>query len=233
MAGNHLVVLQPCRDQVRIAAHTSCVGALMRAERFWTETFGPKKFGLLSMGGVQAAEARTELWKKSVEIDADWILWIDDDVEPPLSTLEDLYKATPMGDIVTGFYWRKMAPYLSVVGRFNVDSSVTWLDPDDMALPYEEVHAIGFGCVLMRRKVIDHVALECNSLPFLTKPGQTEDVYFGNAARRMGYKIIAVRDLHCRHVGDYSFSYADRKAWLAANPAKKTPAEEKIEGNVG
>lgn len=158
------------------------------------------------------------LWKKTQEIGADWILWIDDDMYPPANLLENLWAATPMGDIVTGFYWRKGNKFESTVGRFPVTGGVNWIDPWDMKLPYEEVHAIGFGCVLMRRRVIDHIAMENNDLPFLTKPGQTEDVYFCHAARRLGYKVIAARDVHCGHVGDYVYTIEDRKAWLAANP---------------
>lgn len=221
MADPYLIVAVPCRDAIRGTAYAGLIGAVMRAQQFWKETVGSSRFGYFVMSGVQAAEARTELWKKAYEVGADWIWWIDDDVFPPLDAFEQMYRATPMGDIVSGFYWRKAPPFKSVIGRFPIGGGVEWIDPSDMTMPYEEVHAIGFGCCLMKRKVIDHVALECNDQPFLTKPGQTEDVYFGNAARRHGYKIIAVRDLHCKHVGDYQFSYDDRKAWLAANHAEQ------------
>ena len=221
------MVMMPCRDQFRTPAFIPIVAALMRAEHYWRNIVGSNKFGFMAWPGCQAAEARTMMWEQAMARNADWLLWFDDDICPPVDILQKLYEASPMGDIISGFYWRKAPPFLSTIRRYNKDGSDHWLDPWEMALPYEEIDGIGFGCVLMKRKVIDHIALETNGQPFLTKPGQTEDIYFCHAAKlRHTYKIIAVRDAVCGHAGDYVFSHEDRKRWLADEAAKKPPAAQ-------
>ena len=217
MSEAKLVVLVPCRDSVRSTAYVAQTGAIIMAEKFWKEQTGSSQFGVRSIPGVQAAEARTTLWKYAEGAGADWTLWLDDDIVPPFDLLAKLWPATCMGDIVTGFYWRKGAPYDSVVARFDTNGRTEWIDPWQMKTPYEEVHGCGFGAVLVRSKVLKHVCLEHNDLPFLTKPGQTEDIYFCNAARRLGYKVIAVRDAICSHIGDYAYGEADRRRWLKDN----------------
>lgn len=225
MSNPKLLVLIPCRDSIRSNAFPNLSGAVIQAERFWRDHVGSSDFGIRTLPGVQAAEARTVLWKYAQASNAEWTLWFDDDTCPPFDVLEKLWGGTPLGDIVTGFYWRKGPPYESVVARFSADRGITWIDPSDMSLPYEEIEGCGFGCVLVRRKVLDHVGLEYNDLPFLTKPGQTEDIYFCNAARRLGYRVIAARDVQCGHVGDYTYSYADRQRWLRENPQAKAKLE--------
>lgn len=233
MPNPKLMVLIPCRDSIRAYTFPSLVGATIMAQKFWKEKVGSDEFGIRTLPGVQAAEARTTLWKYAQASDADWLLWFDDDVAPPFDVMERLWAGTPMGDIVTGFYWRKGTPYESIVARYSNDGQVSWIDPHQMQMPYEEVHGCGFGCVLVKRKVLDHVSLEFNELPFLTKPGCTEDIYFCNAARRLGYKVIAARDVHCQHVGDYSFSYADRLRWIEDTKPKIAEAPAKVVDNKG
>ena len=223
-----LAVLIPMRDRIPSKAFTPLVSAIMNAEKFWQRTHGDGQgFNLFTKPDAQAAEARHDLWRHSEAAGADWLLWFDDDTAPPPDALERLWPGTAMAPIVTGFYWRKGPPFISTVGRqvkgatVGAENGIQWIDPDDMVMPYEYVDFMGAGCLLMQKKVVDHVALAFGNNPFFTRPGLTEDVYFTNSAASLGYKMVAARDCQCLHVGDYAFGYEDRKRAVAANPELK------------
>jgi len=141
--------------------------------------------------------------------DFDALLMLDMDMDYPADILERLREHDK--DIVCGHYYRRqLNPMMSLV---ELSPDGTWpyvpiLDPPKEGL--HEIACAGFGCVLIKREVIEAVA---KTLPPLSHPfdnGPLEwltgsgislgpDKRFFAMARKLGYKMYLDATVRCKH----------------------------------
>jgi hypothetical protein len=143
-------------------------------------------------------------------VDADYLFWLDSDIEfPPYG----LYRLISRDlDIVGGVYYRKEATARPLVMRLQEDNMFTTiLDfPTDRVF---ECDGIGTGFLLIKRKVFEAFtpeAIKELGPPFGIGYGPTgmeegEDLSFCRRAQKLGFKIWADPTVPLKHVGRFGY----------------------------
>lgn len=149
--------------------------------------------------------SRNELAKAAIKMGADYVMWFDSDMVFDGDTLRRLADDLDKGDIVTGLYFRRVAPYSPVLfSKLEISGDrCTWEELKE--LPKEdifEVEGCGFGCVLMPTKILMDVSINYFDM-FSPINGMGEDLSFCWRARQLGYKIICDQTIKLGHVGHY------------------------------
>ena len=144
------------------------------------------------------ASARNEL---AARMEGDWLFMLDTDQTFAPSVLQRLLRPFQEHDldIITGLYYQKGPPYLPVLfrwllpqpltpspaGRGGRDGGAQFISGfnDDTLL---KVDAAGAGCLLVRRRVFDRIALELGEEPFTPFDGYSEDLSFFKRCQRLG-----------------------------------------------
>ena len=157
--------------------------------------------------GLAARKALCSEFLRREEFDA--LLMLDLDMDFPVDTLGKLREHDL--DMVTGHYYRRqMDPMMSII-ETSPDGS--WPFSPVVDVPHSGLHEVavaGFGCVLIKRYVIEAVAetLPPLSHPFDNGPLQWltgsalvlgPDKRFFPLARRLGYKLMLDADVRCNH----------------------------------
>jgi len=174
-------------------------------------------------------KARHEIVWTAKELEADWLLWLDDDALPPKDIFQKL--AAHDKDIVITPYPMRTEPYQCGVlnakdGDLLNPYSYYNLAWEDMKKGLVEVDGGGTHCMLTKVSVYgepmseeeaavwakDEVAAlgmyaaRCpGKIPYpwfvLAPLGGTEDMYFCLTGRRLGMKIYCDTDVEAAHIG--------------------------------
>lgn len=186
-----IMIAIPCMDQV--------------ATQFCTSLAMLRKVGdciIASKQGSLIYAARDDLAKMAIKMDADYILWLDSDMVFDPDILEKLLQDTEKGDIISGLYFRRAAPFSPVL--FDklelVDDKPVHTEISEIPEDVFEVGGIGFGCVLMPTDVLLGVALKFGEM-FMPFKGMGEDIAFSWRARQCGFKIVCDPKIKLGHVG--------------------------------
>ena len=174
--------------------------------------------------------------------DADFVLFVDDDIVVEPHTLERMLAYGH--DIVAGLCTRRQDPpepnfrqWLDEMQGYGVIRK--WGDHGKL----RRVDAVGTGLMLVSRKVIEHMALAYHPemfrqtgngfwFEFLKNPqgGEWgEDMSFCWKATRLGYPIWVDTGITPQHLGDYGYTVEDffpyEKAWKQAATGEHEPRE--------
>ena len=155
--------------------------------------------------GSLVYDSRNALGKKAIQYDCDYVLWLDSDQVFDSDLLERMFKVLQENDldILTGIYFRRVAPYSPVLfkGLNYEENKATWSEfselPEDALI---EVAGCGFGCVLMSTEVLMSVQAKYNTM-FQPMQGLGEDLAFCWRARQCGYKIMCDTSIEVGHCG--------------------------------
>lgn len=148
--------------------------------------------------GADVAVARNLLAEKSI---GDYILFLDDDVLPPMNALVKLFLDGK--DIVTGLYFAKQEPHFPQIFKKGGDK-----DHYDCVENYQkdslfEVDACGGGCMLVKKSVFKKIRKPY--FQYIAKgedtPRKGEDFFFREKAKEAGFKIYCDSRVVCRHIG--------------------------------
>ena len=148
--------------------------------------------------------ARNNLATMSLQMEADYVFWLDSDMvfrPDTLIRMMDTLKKNDL-DILTGLYFRRVPPYSPVLfDRLTMIHDIChWSEfktiPDDLF----EVGGCGFGCVLMKTDVFLDVQSKHGNM-FAPIANNGEDVAFCLRARDCGFKIYCDPSIICGHVG--------------------------------
>lgn len=148
--------------------------------------------------------SRDTLAARAIQMDADYVLWLDSDMTFMPDTLQRMHQmmAEQDLDILSGLYFRRVRPFSPVLFDKLIcdgeDKGFTEFDEIPPAL--FEVGGIGFGCVLMKTGVFLDVQGKFGAM-FTPLNGFGEDLSFCWRARECGYKIYVDPTLACGHVG--------------------------------
>ena len=137
---------------------------------------------------------------------------------------------TPKPKIIGGLNYQREAPYSPCVFMFQDDSLgtkvVTGYGPGGLI----EVDAIGMGCVLIAREVLEAIGEPYFQFAYVGKRFVGEDIWFCHQAHRAGYKVWCDTTLHSPHQGDHLVSERQFREWMAAN--RPNNPEETIDSTI-
>ena len=180
----------------------------------------PQDF-ITTQEGAFIDTARNELTKQALETTAEYFFWIDSDNVPPEGALERLLSHKK--DMVGGWYkvkkpGKKKHPCVyDYVGQDEKTRFHNYLprltvpendDPDGPvcgcgekhAQQLEKVDAMGFGCMLIHRRVFETIAKD-NVRWFSTDEGGTEDMFFHRLTAKYGFDLFVDWGVHAAHYG--------------------------------
>ena len=188
-----ILIAVPCMDQVPFTFAQS-LSTL--------EKIGECKLAMKS--GSLIYTSRNSLAMMAIQMDADFVFWLDSDMvfkSDTLVRMMDTLKKNDL-DILTGLYFRRVPPYSPVLfDKLEQNGEITEFSefktvPEGLF----EVGGCGFGCVLMKTDVFFDVQSKFGNM-FAPRGNNGEDVAFCIRARECGYKIYCDPSIVCGHVG--------------------------------
>lgn len=186
------LIAVPCMDNVAFQFCQSL--ALLQKEG---------ECSLAMKAGSLIYAARNDLATMAIQMDADYVLWLDSDMTFAPDTLVRMMKTIKENDIdiLTGLYFRRVPPYSPVLfDKLDIDGvSCDWSEFKDIPEGLFEVGGCGFGCVLMKTEVFYDVQSRFSTM-FAPIGNNGEDVAFCWRARECGYKIWCDPSVSCGHV---------------------------------
>lgn len=192
-----ILIAVPCMDMVS-ARFAQCLTTL-------------KKTGQCTVSfliGSLIYDSRNKLAGMAVQMEADYILWLDSDMVFRPDTLERMLAVLdehPEIDVLSGLYFRRGAPFTPVLFEkleINEEGLLDFADYEDVPDEIFEIAGCGFGCVLMRTDMLlDIAAKEGGGMWFSPLANAGEDCSFCIRARREGYRIFCDPSIDLGHMG--------------------------------
>ena len=197
--------MTPTRGKGIIALPT---GTLTRYEQFWESLVGLRIMEYDAhcfSPGTNVCEGRNRVLRIMLaEPDIQWVLFLDDDHTFPRDTLERLLAVTEPNDIVSGEPIQKVPPYGTIAFDFvTKDNKFTMRRLTFSELPTTglvEVDAVGFGCVLVRRRVVEALSDPWFEFGHWASNQMQEDVYFCYKAKQAGFRVFMDCGLVVGHI---------------------------------
>ena len=191
-----ILIAVPCMDMV--------------SARFAQSLTTMKKVGQCTVSfliGSLIYDSRNKLAGLAVEMDADYILWLDSDMVFRPDTLERMMTVLdehPEIDVLSGLYFRRGQPFSPVLFKtleVNEQGTLDWSDYEELPNELFEIAGCGFGCVLMRTDMLLDIAGKEGAGRWFTPIADAgEDCAFCIRARREGYKIYCDPTVDCGHM---------------------------------
>lgn len=191
-----ILIAVPCMDMV--------------SARFAQSLTTMKKVGQCTVSfliGSLIYDSRNKLAGLAVEMDADYILWLDSDMVFRPDTLERMMAVLdehPEIDVLSGLYFRRGQPFSPVLFKtleVNEQGTLDWSDYEELPNELFEIAGCGFGCVLMRTDMLLDIAGKEGAGRWFTPIADAgEDCAFCIRARREGYKIYCDPTVDCGHM---------------------------------
>ena len=205
------VICIPCMDKIDTVFVESLVGL---------KHVGEVEHEFIACSLVD--KARNDLAKRAVESGADYVLWLDSDMVFAPGLLEQLMADMDGRDIVCGLFHMRKPPFKPCLFKklrqgMNVLTNEAEDYDDHPTETIFEVEGCGFGCVLMRAKVLKDIRGKYGE-PFSRLPGYGEDVGFCIRARGCGYKIHCDPRIEVGHRADTIVTSQTFDAFRKANP---------------
>lgn len=166
-----------------------------------------KRVGDCAAGFVAGSliyDSRNKLAAQAIEMEADYVLWLDSDMVFNPDLMERLYEDLKTGkDFVTGLYFRRTKPFTPVLFSSlepNAEGNVDWVGYEDY--PKDslfEIAGCGFGAVMHSTDILfDMIAEKKNWFAPINNCG--EDVAFCLRAHDIGYKLWCDSSIRLGHV---------------------------------
>lgn len=160
---------------------------------------------LFRVWGLNVDEARNRCAEEVLKRDADYLLFIDDDIIPPKDGLNRLLDLVESGyEIASGNYYLKGTEFLSAHTQLNDDGIVTAINripnlPDKFISNW----LIGLGFCLINTNIFRQARrpwFKCYSIDKHTDNDINEDAHFCELCLDNGYRIIVDKTIECLHV---------------------------------
>lgn len=161
--------------------------AKLREDNVW--------FEIKIISGTLVHAARDRLAQHAVNKEFDEVLWIDDDMVFDRHLYEDLKMCGK--DMVCGLFVSRHYPFVSCLFRS--------LNPVERITEYPDeafrIAGCGFGCVLMKTRILKDVMLNNGGKCFVPEQKLGEDCAFCVRAAAAGYEIWCEPTARVGHVG--------------------------------
>ena len=152
-------------------------------------------FEIKIISGTLVHAARDRLAQHAVNKEFDEVLWIDDDMVFDRHLYEDLKMCGK--DMVCGLFVSRHYPFVSCLFRS--------LNPVERITEYPDeafrIAGCGFGCVLMKTRILKDVMLNNGGKCFVPEQKLGEDCAFCVRAAAAGYEIWCEPTARVGHVG--------------------------------
>lgn len=184
------------------------------------------EFNWFFMGEIFIPFAREQLAKATLDYGCDYLFMVDDDMLAPFDLFYQLVKHDV--DIVAPLAFTRNpnhAPVCCVTREgFDPASKRPYFFKDTiMAYPRNqlfECDAVGFGAVLIKRKVLETMPKPL----FLNTSPTGEDILFCNEAKKYGFRVFMDSSIKLGHLGDsivITEEYADAYNNLSESEREK------------
>lgn len=203
-----LLIATPGAGNMSSRAHWAISAAIGAGIWYWYKRYGEAQVVDYKVTErMPVDEARNTLARAALQIEADYIWWIDDDMEPPPYALQRLHAHD--APIVSAFCAQRVLPPKVMAFRFENGKCGIMLGEtfDGSWL----VDAVGMACVLMKREVLLKVWEETKGVPFqkgkdapdprARQYGTEEMFFFELASQKFGFKTVMDCDLDVGHLG--------------------------------
>lgn len=205
-----IMIAVPCMDQVPVPFCQS----LAMLQKVGECTLAMKAGSLIYT-------SRNDLAMRSLQMNADYVFWMDSDMQFPPDTLVRMVDVLQKNDldILTGLYFRRVPPYSPVLfDKLEMNKNIcSWSEFKELPDHLFEIGGCGFGCVLMSTEVFISVQAKHGNM-FAPMGNNGEDIAFCIRARDCGYKIWCDPSIICGHVG---YSVVDDKFYKAFKAGAK------------
>ena len=142
-------------------------------------------------------DARDKIAMDALAAGVDYVMWLDSDIIYPANIIHKLMGCNK--DMVTGIYHKRTTPYTPCVYKLVEDKLQPYLDyPEDKLF---NVEAAGFGCMLMKAKVIKAVYDKYGGCFFPVNGVGGEDLSFIRRAKECGIEVWCDSSVRCGHIG--------------------------------
>ena len=142
-------------------------------------------------------DARDKIAMDALHAQVDYVMWLDSDIIYPADIIHKLMKHNK--DMVTGLYYKRTPPYTPCIYKLEEDRLLPYIDyPEDSLF---QVEAAGFGCTLMKAKVIKEIHEKFGGCFFPINGIGGEDLSFIRRAKEIGVDIWCDSSIQCGHVG--------------------------------
>lgn len=185
---------------------------------------------------------RNQLVAKSLELDADWVLFLDADMTFPAGMAPGLLRSAieSKAAIVSACYFKKQPPHACVSSLKKFVDDPQLLTPIDPCKDREgeeekglvECDVIGMGAALIHARVFEEVPRPWFEYEAYAGTGEmtvTEDVPFCRKAKEAGFTILTDTAMVCGHIRQIE---VDQSNWIgfrdkvAENDREAVPAGE-------
>lgn len=186
-----ILIAIPCMDKVDVDFFESVL-ALDKSQHECTFTI---------VSNTLIYDARERLTLRALESGCDAVLWLDSDMVFPIDMINRMVEQDK--DIISGLYFTRRLPIKPVAYEklgYNINKTVDCKSLEPIPKKTTEVQGIGFGCCLMKTKVLKDVTDKFHAA-FSPMPGLGEDLSFCMRARDCGYEIYLDPTIVCGHVG--------------------------------
>lgn len=190
-----ILIAIPCMDMV--------------SARFAQSLATLKKVGQCTVSFIMGSlvyDSRNKLASYAVQMEADYILWLDSDMVFPPDILERMMAVLDENkeiDILSGLYFRRTTPFTPVLFN-NLERNGDEVKFDEFKEVPEELFEIGgcgFGCVLMRTDCLLTIAAKEQQGNWFTPLANAgEDCAFCIRARENGYRIFCDPSVSLGHM---------------------------------
>lgn len=158
------------------------------------------------IGSCLVYDARDKVIEFAMKEDADWIFFLDSDMEIPCDTLQKLVALNV--PIASGMAFKRTPPFqpcFYTKVEINKETHKPYLEspidfPDTGII---ECQGVGMACCLIRREVWENCAENISERIktwFFPYPGIGEDLSFCLRARKKGFKMYADLSINTGHV---------------------------------
>ena len=213
-----------CRNEITADAFRALMMSAVDGADYWKHRFGKESvFDIKVATRMHVVDGRATLVEAAIKDEADYMWWLDDDMVPPVNTLERLMKRldeNPEYDYVGGLCYKKNPPYGPCAFMKPADKDGNnWVGRLPERL--QEVGITGFACLLGKVSAFKAAWDATEGCPFVYTKTCGEDAYYCQVATHLGQKIGVDTSLVVGHVGTHVFTDASFDAYCNAHPEFK------------
>lgn len=148
--------------------------------------------------GYSVPDARNMVFSKCLTEGFEWVFFVDDDCIIPTNTLVKLISRNEK--IVGGLYYRKYFP-LESVSMIEVNGKPSIVENYEIGDLFPDCLVLSSGCTLIHKSVIEAITPPWyKSFTVEGRTALTEDTYFCEKVREVGFKPLLDTSIQCIHV---------------------------------
>lgn len=192
MRGPDLVIAVPTRAAVASLSFAYLAKCICRTANEWGDTVA-----VMAIPDCHIIQARNMIVQRVLELEANWVLWLDDDAGPPDDVAMRLREHDK--DITCPLFRRQRGSDMTIHHVSEDETKMKQVDPSRKTLI--QVDSIGMHTVLMKVEALRRIVEERNP-PFHTNAvdGTGSDIQFCRVARKAGVEIFCDRSLYSYHI---------------------------------